>query len=75
VQSAKYVKGYAAWNNISKTCVHSGRLDIAKICLGSIGKARALYAIRSLPDDDDLRLGRLAICLGRHRHPDKNEAN
>lgn len=44
----------AVWNNLAKMCVTTGRLDVAKICLGHLKKARSVRAIRKAMEDNSL---------------------
>lgn len=58
----------AVWNNLAKMCVQTGRLDVAKICLGHLKKARSVRAIRKAMEDNTLekeaKTAVLAIELG-----------
>jgi intraflagellar transport protein 140 len=58
----------AVWNNLAKMCVKTGRLDVAKICLGHLKKARSVRAIRKAMEDNTLeseaKTAVLAIELG-----------
>lgn len=44
----------AVWSNLAKMCVQTGRLDVAKICLGHLKKARSVRAIRHAMEDNSL---------------------
>jgi intraflagellar transport protein 140 len=58
----------AVWSNLAKMCVQTGRLDVAKICLGHLKKARSVRAVRKAMEDGSLepeaRTAVLAIELG-----------
>lgn len=58
----------AIWSNLAKMCVQTGRLDVAKICLGHLKQARSVRAIRKAMEDNTLeaeaRTAVLAIELG-----------
>lgn len=40
--------------NLAKMCVSTGRLDVAKVCLGHLKKARSVRALRLAMADDTL---------------------
>lgn len=44
----------AVWSNLAKMCVQTGRLDVAKICLGHLKKARSVRAVRKAMEDNSL---------------------
>ncbi|XP_049537307.1 intraflagellar transport protein 140 homolog [Anopheles darlingi] len=56
------------WMNLAKLCVQTGRLDVAKVCLGHLRRARSVRALRRALDDASLeqeaRVAVLAIELG-----------
>ncbi|XP_035773197.1 intraflagellar transport protein 140 homolog [Anopheles albimanus] len=56
------------WMNLAKLCVQTGRLDVAKVCLGHLRRARSVRALRRALDDTSLeqeaRVAVLAIELG-----------
>lgn len=58
----------AVWNNLARMCVQTGRLDVAKICLGHLKKARSVRAVRKAMEDQtlepDAKCAVLAIELG-----------
>ncbi|XP_054730217.1 intraflagellar transport protein 140 homolog [Anastrepha obliqua] len=58
------------WTNLAKMCVKTNRLDVAKVCMGHLEKARSVRALRQAMEDDDLeeeaKLAVLAIELGMH---------
>ncbi|XP_050099800.1 intraflagellar transport protein 140 homolog [Anopheles aquasalis] len=56
------------WMNLAKLCVQTGRLDVAKVCLGHLRRARSVRALRRALDDvaleQEARVAVLAIELG-----------
>jgi intraflagellar transport protein 140 len=58
----------AVWHNLARMCVQTGRLDVAKICLGHLKKARSVRAVRKAMEDqtleNDAKTAVLAIELG-----------
>lgn len=58
----------AVWHNLARMCVQTGRLDVAKICLGHLKKARSVRAVRKAMEDQslepDAKTAVLAIELG-----------
>lgn len=58
------------WTNLAKMCVQTSRLDVAKVCMGHLGKARSVRALRQAMEDDDLedeaKLAVLATELSMH---------
>ncbi|XP_058442990.1 intraflagellar transport protein 140 homolog isoform X2 [Malaya genurostris] len=61
------LKSDTVWTNLAKLCVHTGRLDVAKVCLGHLMKARSVRALRKAMEDETLehecRVAVLAIEL------------
>ncbi|XP_058813913.1 intraflagellar transport protein 140 homolog [Topomyia yanbarensis] len=61
------LKSDTVWTNLAKLCVHTGRLDVAKVCLGHLMKARSVRALRKAMEDTTLehecRVAVLAIEL------------
>lgn len=39
------------WENMAKMCVISRRLDVAAVCLGNMGNARAAMALRKAREE------------------------
>ena len=58
----------AVWQNLARMCVQTGRLDVAKFCLGHLKKARSVRAVRKAMEDQtlepDAKTAVLAIELG-----------
>uniref|UniRef100_A0A182RYS9 WD_REPEATS_REGION domain-containing protein n=1 Tax=Anopheles funestus TaxID=62324 RepID=A0A182RYS9_ANOFN len=56
------------WANLARLCVQTGRLDVAKVCLGHLRRARSVRALRRATEDVTLepeaRIAVLAIELG-----------
>ncbi|KAI4899556.1 hypothetical protein NFI96_017646 [Prochilodus magdalenae] len=56
----------AVWENMARMCVKSRRLDVARVCLGNMGNARAARALREAEKEPELeaRVAVLATQLG-----------
>ncbi|XP_050298165.1 intraflagellar transport protein 140 homolog isoform X2 [Anthonomus grandis grandis] len=67
-KSIKLVQSQGVWSSLAKMCVKTGRLDVAIVCLGHMGNAKAARALRIAMADDTLsqecRVAVLAIHLG-----------
>ncbi|XP_062537441.1 intraflagellar transport protein 140 homolog [Armigeres subalbatus] len=61
------LKSDTVWTNLAKLCVQTGRLDVAKVCLGHLKRARSVRALRKAMEDPtlehDSRVAILAIEL------------
>lgn len=61
------IQSESVWENLARMCVHTGRLDVARICLGHMKRARSVRAVRLAMDDQhlehDARVAVLAIEL------------
>lgn len=61
------IRSESVWENLARMCVHTGRLDVARICLGHMKRARSVRAVRLAMDDEglehDARVAVLAIEL------------
>lgn len=61
------IQSEAVWQNLACMCVQTGRLDVAKVCLGHLKKARSVRALRQAMEDETLeheaRVAVLAIEL------------
>lgn len=44
----------AVWNNLARMCVQTGRLEVVKICLGHLKRARSVRAVRKAMEDNTL---------------------
>ncbi|XP_013113218.2 intraflagellar transport protein 140 homolog [Stomoxys calcitrans] len=53
-RSIRSIQSKAVWSNLAKMCITTQRLDVAKVCLGHLGKARSVRAVRQAMEDDDL---------------------
>ncbi|XP_048847908.1 intraflagellar transport protein 140 homolog isoform X2 [Brienomyrus brachyistius] len=42
----RLIKSATVWENLARMCVKSQRLDVARVCLGNMGHARAARALR-----------------------------
>lgn len=62
------IQSNTVWVNLAKMCVGSGRLDVAKVCLGHLKRARSVRALRNAIEDEtlepDAKKAVLAIELG-----------
>uniref|UniRef100_A0A915J6M4 Intraflagellar transport protein 140 homolog n=1 Tax=Romanomermis culicivorax TaxID=13658 RepID=A0A915J6M4_ROMCU len=73
-KAVKLIKSESVWENMAQMCVKTGRLDVAAICLGNMGNARAARNLRkglmnqnpnNLSENAKNEiLGRLAVDLG-----------
>lgn len=65
----------AVWSNLAKMCVQTGRLDVAKICLGHLKNGRSVRAVRKALDDyrlePEAKTAVLAIELGMIEEAEK----
>lgn len=63
----KSIQSEAVWRNLAQMCVHTGRLDVAKVCLGHLKRASSVRALRKAIEDDtleeDAKIAVLAIEL------------
>lgn len=61
------IQSESVWQNLARMCVQTGRLDVAKVCLGHMKRARSVRALRKAMADPDLeqdaRVAVLAIEL------------
>lgn len=48
------IQSDTVWENLAKKCVQTGRLDVAKVCLGNLKKALSVRALRLAMADDTL---------------------
>ncbi len=64
----------AVWENMARMCVKSRRLDVARVCLGNMGNARAARALRDAEKEPEVeaQVAVLATQLGMlvRRHKD-----
>ncbi|XP_035386707.1 intraflagellar transport protein 140 homolog isoform X1 [Electrophorus electricus] len=65
-RAIKLIKSEAVWEKMAQMCVKSRRLDVARVCLGNMGNARAARALREAEREPELeaRVAMLAIQLG-----------
>uniref|UniRef100_A0A672G1D3 Intraflagellar transport 140 homolog (Chlamydomonas) n=1 Tax=Salarias fasciatus TaxID=181472 RepID=A0A672G1D3_SALFA len=56
----------AVWENMARMCVKTRRLDVARVCLGNMGNARAAKALKEAEaePEPEARVAMLAIQLG-----------
>lgn len=61
------IQSESIWNNLAQMCVQTGRLDVAKVCLGHMNRARSVRALRKAMEDmsleEDAKVAVLAIEL------------
>lgn len=66
-KAIKLVQSTGVWSSLARMCVKTRRLDVAGVCLGHIGNARAARALRLAVNDETLpfeaKLAVLAIQL------------
>ncbi|XP_055383288.1 intraflagellar transport protein 140 homolog [Condylostylus longicornis] len=62
------IQSEVVWKNLARMCVQTGRLDVAKVCLGHLKKSQSVRALRQAMEDDtlekDAKTAVLAIELG-----------
>lgn len=62
------IQSKVVWTNLAKMCVETGRLDVAKVCLGHLQNARSVRALRQAMEDPYLeekaKVATLATELG-----------
>lgn len=65
-KSIKLIKGKAMWEHLARMCVKTYRLDVAHVCLGNMGNARAVRALKQAEAEPErvARVAMLAIQLG-----------
>ena len=58
----------SVWENMAKMCVKTRRLDVARVCLGSMRNARGAMCLRNSSTEPELeaRVATLAVQLGLH---------
>lgn len=66
-KAIKLVQSTGVWNSLARMCVKTKRLDVASVCLGHMGNAKAARALRQAVADQTLpqeaKLAVLAIQL------------
>ncbi|XP_035001907.2 intraflagellar transport protein 140 homolog isoform X2 [Hippoglossus stenolepis] len=65
-KSIKLIKSKAVWENMARMCVKTCRLDVARVCLGNMGNARAAKALKEAEaePEPEAQVAMLAIQLG-----------
>uniref|UniRef100_A0A667XJ74 Intraflagellar transport 140 n=1 Tax=Myripristis murdjan TaxID=586833 RepID=A0A667XJ74_9TELE len=63
-KSIKLIKSKAVWENMARMCVKTRRLDVAQVCLGNMGNARAARALKEAGPEPEAQVAMLAIQLG-----------
>ncbi|KAM9716097.1 intraflagellar transport protein 140 homolog isoform 2-T2 [Menidia menidia] len=72
-KSIKLIKSKAVWENMARMCVKTRRLDVARVCLGNMGNARAAKALREAETEpeQEAQVAMLAIQLGMLEEAEK----
>uniref|UniRef100_A0A8D3ARL3 Intraflagellar transport 140 homolog (Chlamydomonas) n=1 Tax=Scophthalmus maximus TaxID=52904 RepID=A0A8D3ARL3_SCOMX len=65
-KSIKLIKSKAVWENMARMCVKTCRLDVARVCLGNMGNAKAAKALKeaTAEPEPEAQVAMLAIQLG-----------
>uniref|UniRef100_K3W6X2 Uncharacterized protein n=1 Tax=Globisporangium ultimum (strain ATCC 200006 / CBS 805.95 / DAOM BR144) TaxID=431595 RepID=K3W6X2_GLOUD len=65
-RSVKLIENPSVWENMAHTCVKTKRVDVAEICLGSMGHARGAAAVKeaTLQPELEVPIAMVAIQLG-----------
>uniref|UniRef100_A0A3Q0REE4 Intraflagellar transport 140 n=1 Tax=Amphilophus citrinellus TaxID=61819 RepID=A0A3Q0REE4_AMPCI len=65
-KSIKLIKSKAVWENMARMCVKTRRLDVARVCLGNMGNARAAKALKEAEaePESETQVAMLAVQLG-----------
>ncbi|XP_047465018.1 intraflagellar transport protein 140 homolog [Mugil cephalus] len=65
-KSIKLIKSKAVWENMARMCVKTRRMDVARVCLGNMGNARAAKALKEAETEPEpeAQVAMLAIQLG-----------
>lgn len=72
-RSIKLIKSVAVWENMARMCVKNRRLDVARVCLGNMGNARAARALREAEaqPQPEAQVAVLAVQLGMLEEAEK----
>ncbi|XP_059892091.1 intraflagellar transport protein 140 homolog [Gadus macrocephalus] len=72
-RSIKLIKSVAVWENMARMCVKNRRLDVARVCLGNMGNARAARALREAQAQPqaEAQVAVLAVQLGMLEEAEK----
>ncbi|XP_017274041.1 intraflagellar transport protein 140 homolog [Kryptolebias marmoratus] len=64
-KSIKLIKSKAVWENMARMCVKTRHLDVARVCLGNMGIARAAKAVKEAEaePEPEAQVAMLAIQL------------
>ncbi|XP_075890571.1 intraflagellar transport protein 140 homolog [Nelusetta ayraudi] len=65
-KAIKLIKSKAVWENMARMCVKTRRLDVARVCLGNMGNARAAKALKEAEGEPEpeAQVAMLAVQLG-----------
>jgi intraflagellar transport protein 140 len=73
-QAVSAIKSQAVWENMAHMCVGTKRLDVALVCLGKMGAAAAVRALRQVmasETDKGVQVAELAVQLGLYAEAEK----
>ncbi|XP_065660084.1 intraflagellar transport protein 140 homolog isoform X3 [Hydra vulgaris] len=73
-KAIKSIKSPSVWENMARMCVKTKRLDVAFVCLGNMGNAAAVKAIRDAQLSEvevDAHVAMLAIQVGMHEEAEQ----
>lgn len=72
-KAIKLIKSESVWENMARMCVKTKRLDVATVCLGNMGNARAARALRQVQSEPELdaKVACLAVQLGMTEEAEK----
>jgi len=61
-----FLRSKAVWENMARMCVKTRQLDVARVCLGNMGNARAAKALKEaeLEPEPEAQVAMLAVQLG-----------
>ncbi|CAG9817936.1 unnamed protein product [Phaedon cochleariae] len=65
-KAIKLVESVGVWGNLARMCVKTRRLDVAGVCLGHMGDAKAARALRMAVGDETLSLQAKVAVLAVH---------
>lgn len=54
IRSIQSERHEVVWKNLAQMCVKTGRLDVAKVCLGHLGRCVSVRAVRKAMEDNTL---------------------
>ncbi|KAL3079084.1 hypothetical protein niasHS_014866 [Heterodera schachtii] len=66
-KAIKFIKSESVWEHMARMCIKTRRVDVARVCLGQMGNARAARAIRRTVESGEgteEQIAHLAVELG-----------